>query len=169
MNTDLLCPLWCPCPLLWLATSSCASILCRWSHVFSWARPIMPNRGLPSLHHHEVCDWTATLLTEACHSVVIEPGLQHLGGDPVWWIGKCLGGCMSGHSGKCVMGRLVSKDLLRCTCMCLQPLCSIQPTVTVVHHILLSQIWEEVCLRPASLWSGALLIHPTCGGIHAHV
>ena len=32
--------------------------------------------GFPSIRHNEICDMTATLLTEVCHDVCIEPGLQ---------------------------------------------------------------------------------------------
>ena len=30
----------------------------------------------PSIRHNEVCNLTATLLTEVCHNICIEPGLQ---------------------------------------------------------------------------------------------
>ena len=32
--------------------------------------------GFPSIRHNEICNLTATLLTEVCHNVRIEPGLQ---------------------------------------------------------------------------------------------
>ena len=32
--------------------------------------------GFPSIRHNEIRDMTATLLTEVCHDVCIEPGLQ---------------------------------------------------------------------------------------------
>jgi len=35
-----------------------------------------PKGGLPSLHHNEISDLTATLFTEVCHQVCVEPELQ---------------------------------------------------------------------------------------------
>ena len=35
-----------------------------------------PKGGLPSLRHNEIRDLTATLLTEVCHQVCVEPELQ---------------------------------------------------------------------------------------------
>ena len=35
-----------------------------------------PKGGLPSLHHNEIRDLTARLLTEVCHQVQVEPELQ---------------------------------------------------------------------------------------------
>ena len=32
--------------------------------------------GFPIIHHNEVCDLTATLLTEVCHNVATKPSLQ---------------------------------------------------------------------------------------------
>ena len=37
--------------------------------------------GFPSIHHNEVRDITAHLLTEICHDVLIEPQLQELSGE----------------------------------------------------------------------------------------
>ena len=37
-----------------------------------------PKGGFPSIRHNEVRDLTATLLTEVCHNVSIEPDLQSL-------------------------------------------------------------------------------------------
>ena len=34
--------------------------------------------GFPSIHHNEIHDITADLLSEVCHSVGMEPGLQHV-------------------------------------------------------------------------------------------
>ena len=39
-----------------------------------------PKGGFPSIRHNEVRDLTATLLTEVCHDVCVEPDLQPLGG-----------------------------------------------------------------------------------------
>ena len=35
-----------------------------------------PYWGFPTICHNEVCDLTATLLTEVCHNVATEPPLQ---------------------------------------------------------------------------------------------
>ena len=40
-----------------------------------------PCGGYPSIRHNELQDITATLLTQVCHSVGTEPGLQPLSGD----------------------------------------------------------------------------------------
>ena len=40
-------------------------------HVMSCARG-----GFPIIRHNEICDITATLLTEVCHDVCVEPDLQ---------------------------------------------------------------------------------------------
>ena len=40
-----------------------------------------PKGGFPSIRHNEVRDLTATLLTEVCHNVSIEPDLQPLTGE----------------------------------------------------------------------------------------
>ena len=40
-----------------------------------------PCRGYPSIRHNKLRDITATLLTEVCHSVGTEPGLQPLSGE----------------------------------------------------------------------------------------
>ena len=37
--------------------------------------------GFPSIRHNEICNLTATLLTEVCHDVCIEPGLQPVPSD----------------------------------------------------------------------------------------
>ena len=34
--------------------------------------------GFPTIRHDEICDITATLLTEVCHNVATEPPLQPL-------------------------------------------------------------------------------------------
>ena len=39
---------------------------------------ICPKDGFPTIHHNEVRDLTAELLTEVCHDVEIEPKLQQL-------------------------------------------------------------------------------------------
>ena len=40
-----------------------------------------PNGGFPSIRHNELRDITATLLSEVCNNVTIEPGLQPLTGE----------------------------------------------------------------------------------------
>ena len=37
--------------------------------------------GFPSLHHNEIRDYTAFLLTEVCSNVAVEPTLQSLNGE----------------------------------------------------------------------------------------
>ena len=40
-----------------------------------------PKGGFPSIRHNEIRDITATLLSEVCHDVAIEPHLQALSGE----------------------------------------------------------------------------------------
>ena len=40
-----------------------------------------PKGGFPIIRHNEICDLTANLLTEVCHEVQIEPGLQPISGE----------------------------------------------------------------------------------------
>jgi len=42
---------------------------------------ICPTGGIPTLHHNEICNFTASLLSEVCHNVAIEPSLQPLSGE----------------------------------------------------------------------------------------
>ena len=37
--------------------------------------------GFPIIRHNEVCDLTATLLTEVCHNVATEPSLQPISAE----------------------------------------------------------------------------------------
>ena len=37
-----------------------------------------PRGGFPSIHHNEIRDLTATLLTEVCNNVHVEPDLQEI-------------------------------------------------------------------------------------------
>ena len=37
--------------------------------------------GFPTIHHNEICDITASLLTEVCNNVATEPPLQPLSGE----------------------------------------------------------------------------------------
>ena len=57
-------------------------VSCACGHTFSIEHVLScPTGGFPSIRHNEVRDLTATLLTEVCHNVVIEPDLQPLGGE----------------------------------------------------------------------------------------
>ena len=40
-----------------------------------------PLGGFPSIHHNEIRDLTANLMTEVCHNVSIEPHLQPITGE----------------------------------------------------------------------------------------
>ena len=40
-----------------------------------------PKEGFPSIRHNEVHDLTATLLTDVCHDVKVEPDLQPLNNE----------------------------------------------------------------------------------------
>ena len=40
-----------------------------------------PRGGFPSIRHNEIRDITATLMSEVCHNVKIEPGLQPVTGE----------------------------------------------------------------------------------------
>ena len=40
-----------------------------------------PKGGFPSIRHNEICDLTANLLSEVCHSVSTEPHLQPISGE----------------------------------------------------------------------------------------
>ena len=40
-----------------------------------------PKGGYPSIRHNEIRDLTATLLSEVCHNVSIEPHLQPMTGE----------------------------------------------------------------------------------------
>ena len=40
-----------------------------------------PKGGFPTIRHNEIRDLTANLLTEVCHEVQVEPGLQLISGE----------------------------------------------------------------------------------------
>ena len=42
---------------------------------------ICPKGGFPTIRHNELCDVTASLLSEVCHNVATEPRLQPLSGE----------------------------------------------------------------------------------------
>ena len=55
---------------------------CSCGHSFSIDHALScPTGGFPSIRHNEVRDITASLLSEVCHSVSIEPHLQPLSGE----------------------------------------------------------------------------------------
>ena len=55
---------------------------CSCGHTFSIAHAMScPTGGYPSIRHNEIRDITASLLTEVCHSVSIEPHLQPMRGE----------------------------------------------------------------------------------------
>ena len=55
---------------------------CSCGHAFSIAHALScPTGGYPSIRHNEVRDITASLLTEVCHDVLIEPHLQPITGE----------------------------------------------------------------------------------------
>ena len=55
---------------------------CSCGHAFNIAHALScPTGGYPSIRHNEVRDITASLLTEVCHSVSIEPHLQPITGE----------------------------------------------------------------------------------------
>ncbi len=55
---------------------------CSCGHMFSIAHAMScPTGGYPSIRHNEIRDITASLLTEVCHNVSIEPHLQPMTGE----------------------------------------------------------------------------------------
>ena len=57
---------------------------CACSHLFSIDHALScPTGGFPSIRHNEVRDITASLLSEVCHSVSVEPHLQPLSGETI--------------------------------------------------------------------------------------
>ena len=55
---------------------------CSCGHAFSIAHALScPTGGYPSIRHNQVRDITASLLTEVCHDVSIEPHLQPITGE----------------------------------------------------------------------------------------
>ena len=55
---------------------------CSCGHAFSIAHALLcPTGGYPSIRHNKVRDITASLLTEVCHDVSIEPHLQPITGE----------------------------------------------------------------------------------------
>ena len=55
---------------------------CSCGHQFSVDHALScPTGGFPTIRHNEVRDITASLLSEVCHSVSVEPHLQPLSGE----------------------------------------------------------------------------------------
>ena len=56
---------------------------------YGWIPSLLPSHckcgGFPSIRHNEVRDITAHLLTEVCHDVLIEPQLQELSGEALFY------------------------------------------------------------------------------------
>jgi len=44
---------------------------------------VCPTRSFPTIRHNRIRDLTASLLTEVCHNVAIEPSLQSLSGETI--------------------------------------------------------------------------------------
>ena len=55
---------------------------CSCGHLFSVEHALTcKTGGFPTIRHNEVCDITASWVSEVCHGVVIEPHLQPLTGE----------------------------------------------------------------------------------------
>ena len=55
---------------------------CTYGMSFSVGHAMTCNLGgFPTIRHNEIRDLTASLLSEVCHNVVIEPHLQPLNGE----------------------------------------------------------------------------------------
>ena len=66
----------------WLPTGVPSECVC--GKVFSVEHAlscICSRGGFPTLRHNEVRDLTASLLTEVCSNIALEPELQHLSGE----------------------------------------------------------------------------------------
>ena len=69
------------CAQLWLVTAE-STPHCTCSHLFSVEHVLtFKTGGFPVITHNEVRDITASLLSEVCHGVTIEPHLQPLSGE----------------------------------------------------------------------------------------
>ena len=56
--------------------------MCNCGTQFSVGHAMTCHMGdFPTIHHNEICDITASLLTETCHNVATEPPLQPLTGE----------------------------------------------------------------------------------------
>ena len=64
-----------------LATAKHELKVCLWNVVFQGLCHDVPQRGLPTMRHNEVCNLTAPLLPETCSDVSIEPTMQNLNGE----------------------------------------------------------------------------------------
>ncbi len=69
--------------------------------------------GFPSIRHNEIRDLTATLLTEVCHDVCIEPELQPVSSETLGGASaNCQEGDKTGCSCEWILGRHISTDVL---------------------------------------------------------
>ena len=68
---------------MWLVTFQHTTTLLVWACFHCWACSVLPRGGLPIVRHNEICDITASLLTEVCHDILLEPDLQPLTGEVI--------------------------------------------------------------------------------------
>ena len=94
-----------------------------------------PRGGFPSIRHNEIRDITATLLTEVCNDVCVEPDLQEVTTE-VW--------------------------ANFCWCQGVQPLRSLQPKHHHWENLPKARDGKKEGLHPASLGDWALLFHTAC-------
>ena len=64
------------CTPLWLDACRPTNILCMWLPFLSRAHSLLPRGAFPIIRHNEIRDLTASVLTEVCHDVRVEPDLQ---------------------------------------------------------------------------------------------
>ena len=86
-----------------------------------------PKGGLPSLRHNEIRDLTASLLTEVCHQVQVEPELQAVSDPGAFSHATCSqhsGGCQTRYCYERLLGW--TNRAMFCGCTYFQSLCSIQ-------------------------------------------
>ena len=87
--------------------SLCTPTLCACGASFSVDHVLSCLKGgLPSLRHNEIRDLTATLLTEVCSQVCIEPELQPIHNPDEFHLstsntGIAMNGCWGSHSERC--------------------------------------------------------------------
>ena len=82
---------------------------CSCGHAFSIAHALScPTGGYPTIRHNEVRDITASLLTEVCHDISIEPHLQPITGE---LMSHRIANTedQSRHCGKCILGGMFER------------------------------------------------------------
>ena len=67
----------CSVSSLWMATPTITISMCMRQDVQRGACTKLPTRWFPTIHHNEIRDITAHLVSDVCHNVGIEPPLQH--------------------------------------------------------------------------------------------